>query len=51
MDIKIIIFRSWHKKVKFGGINFGGFLVKQPNPPKFLPAKISSLKVNPFKLI
>ena len=26
---------------------FGGFLLKPPNPPNFLPAKISSLKVIP----
>ena len=25
--------------------DFGGFLTNPPNPPKFLPAKISSLKV------
>ena len=31
-------------------VNFGGFLTNPPNPLKFLPAKISSLKVDIAKL-
>ena len=42
------------KNVNFGGklilAGFGGFLTNSPNPPKFLPAKISSLKVYSMKL-